>query len=282
VTRDLTPLPDLVQGAGLTGPARTRRPVYVDLLPPCNAACPAGEDIQAWLAAARDGDYERAWRLLTEDNPFPAIHGRVCYQPVRGRLQPRGPRQPRVSTRCRAVPGRLGDRASPVFHDNSKKWRSCDGQWHQQAHGEARPDRRRRAQRPLGRPPRARISLLRGRVRCSLAASTGVETAADVAAYLLAGADVVMTTSALLRHGPGYVAELLGGLRDWMRRKGFAAAGEVRGLLSAEAGRAVPGRAGYLSALDQATHTYGPANATLRICDDSTLAGARRAAHVLG
>jgi hypothetical protein len=81
VTRDLTPLPDLVQGAGLTGPARTRRPVYVDLLPPCNAACPAGENIQAWLAAAQDGDYERAWRLLTEDNPFPAIHGRVCYHP---------------------------------------------------------------------------------------------------------------------------------------------------------------------------------------------------------
>jgi NADPH-dependent glutamate synthase beta subunit-like oxidoreductase len=79
--RDLTPLPDLLHGTGLTGPARTRRPVYVDLLPPCNAGCPAGENIQAWLAAARDGEFERAWRLLTEDNPFPAIHGRVCYHP---------------------------------------------------------------------------------------------------------------------------------------------------------------------------------------------------------
>jgi NADPH-dependent glutamate synthase beta subunit-like oxidoreductase len=78
---DLTPLPDLVQGAGLTGPTRTRRPVYVDLLPPCNAGCPAGENIQAWMAAARDGDFEQAWGLLTEDNPFPAIHGRVCYHP---------------------------------------------------------------------------------------------------------------------------------------------------------------------------------------------------------
>jgi NADPH-dependent glutamate synthase beta subunit-like oxidoreductase len=77
--RDLTPLPDLVQGAGLTGAARVRRPVYVDLLPRCNAGCPAGENIQAWLAAARDGEFERAWRVLTEDNPFPAIHGRVCY-----------------------------------------------------------------------------------------------------------------------------------------------------------------------------------------------------------
>jgi len=78
---DLTPLPDLVQGAGLTGAARARRPVYVDLLPPCNAGCPAGENIQAWLAAARDGEFEQAWRLLTDDNPFPAIHGRVCYHP---------------------------------------------------------------------------------------------------------------------------------------------------------------------------------------------------------
>jgi NADPH-dependent glutamate synthase beta subunit-like oxidoreductase len=79
--RDLTPLPDLMQGAGLTGSARTRRPVYVDLLPPCNAGCPAGENIQAWLAAARDGDVMQAWWLLTGDNPFPAIHGRVCYHP---------------------------------------------------------------------------------------------------------------------------------------------------------------------------------------------------------
>ena len=104
--------------------------------------------------------------------------------------------------------------------------------------------------------PRAWISMLRGEVRCSLAASTGVETAADVAAYLLAGADVVMTTSALLRHGPGYAAELLDGLRAWMARKGFAAAEQARGLLSADAGHAVPGRVGYLSALQQATRVY--------------------------
>src|ERR1700744_1101773 len=80
--RDLTPVPDLVQGAGLTGAARARRPVYVDLLPPCNAGCPAGENIQAWLAHAETGDHERAWRQLVADNPMPAIHGRVCYHPV--------------------------------------------------------------------------------------------------------------------------------------------------------------------------------------------------------
>jgi len=104
--------------------------------------------------------------------------------------------------------------------------------------------------------PRAWISLLRGKVGCSLAATTGVETAADVAAYLLAGADVVMTTSALLRHGPGYAADLLDGLAGWMRRKGFATVAEPRGLLSAEAGLVVPGRTGYLSAIEQATHAF--------------------------
>jgi len=55
--------------------------VYVDLLPPCNAACPAGENIQGWLAHVQDGEHERAWRLLTSENPFAAIHGRVCYHP---------------------------------------------------------------------------------------------------------------------------------------------------------------------------------------------------------
>jgi dihydroorotate dehydrogenase (fumarate) len=105
--------------------------------------------------------------------------------------------------------------------------------------------------------PRAWISLLRGKVGCSLAATTGVEAPADIAAYLLAGADVVMTTSALLRHGPGYAAHLLDGLASWMHRKGFGTVTELRGLLSAEAGLAVPGRPGYLSAIQQATHAFG-------------------------
>jgi NADPH-dependent glutamate synthase beta subunit-like oxidoreductase len=79
--RDLTPLPDLLSGTALAGPVRTRRPVYGDLLPPCNAGCPAGENIQAWIASTRAGEHERAWRQLVADNPFPAIHGRVCYHP---------------------------------------------------------------------------------------------------------------------------------------------------------------------------------------------------------
>ena len=67
--------------ANHTGSWRTSRPVYVDRLPPCNHACPAGENIQAWLFQAEAGDYEAAWRALTEDNPLPAVMGRVCYHP---------------------------------------------------------------------------------------------------------------------------------------------------------------------------------------------------------
>jgi NADPH-dependent glutamate synthase beta subunit-like oxidoreductase len=78
---DITPLPDLVHGHSRSGPVRERRPLYVDLLPPCNAGCPAGENIQAWLAHAKAGRQEEAWRQLVADNPMPAIHGRVCYHP---------------------------------------------------------------------------------------------------------------------------------------------------------------------------------------------------------
>ncbi|HEX9071566.1 MAG TPA: NAD(P)-binding protein, partial [Pseudolabrys sp.] len=67
--------------ANLTGSWRTTRPVYVDRLPPCNNACPAGENIQNWLYHAESGDYESAWRTLTADNPLPAVMGRVCYNP---------------------------------------------------------------------------------------------------------------------------------------------------------------------------------------------------------
>ena len=70
--------------ANKTGSWRTERPVYVDRLPPCNAQCPAGEDIQGWLYHAESGDYEAAWRHLTRDNPFPAIMGRVCYHTCEG------------------------------------------------------------------------------------------------------------------------------------------------------------------------------------------------------
>ena len=67
--------------ANHTGTWRTLRPEYVDRLPPCNGACPAGENIQGWLFHAESGDYEAAWRLLVQDNPLPAVMGRVCYHP---------------------------------------------------------------------------------------------------------------------------------------------------------------------------------------------------------
>jgi len=67
--------------ANHTGTWRTLRPEYVDRLPPCNGACPAGENIQGWLYHAESGNYEAAWRLLTQDNPMPAVMGRVCYHP---------------------------------------------------------------------------------------------------------------------------------------------------------------------------------------------------------
>jgi len=67
--------------ANKTGTWRTYRPQYVDRLPPCNNACPAGENIQEWLFHAESGDYEQAWRALTANNPMPAVMGRVCYHP---------------------------------------------------------------------------------------------------------------------------------------------------------------------------------------------------------
>jgi NADPH-dependent glutamate synthase beta subunit-like oxidoreductase len=67
--------------ANKTGSWRTERPEYVHRMPPCNHGCPAGENVQQWLYNAEDGSYEAAWRQIMEDNPFPAVMGRVCYHP---------------------------------------------------------------------------------------------------------------------------------------------------------------------------------------------------------
>lgn len=105
---DLTEPADLSQHARGTGAARTQRPRYVDLLPPCNAACPAGEDIQQWLGLAQAGKFEAAWRVLVRDNPFPAVHGRVCYHPCESACN-RGDIDAAVSVH--AVERFLGDHA---------------------------------------------------------------------------------------------------------------------------------------------------------------------------
>lgn len=104
--QDLTRPPQLKERG--TGPVRSRRPVYKDIMPPCNHACPAGEDIQGWLSLAQEGQYKKAWQHLIRNNPLPAICGRICYHPCesncnRGRLD--------SSVSIHAVERFLGDMA---------------------------------------------------------------------------------------------------------------------------------------------------------------------------
>jgi dihydroorotate dehydrogenase (fumarate) len=110
------------------------------------------------------------------------------------------------------------------------------------------------------RLPRTWISILRHRVRASLAATTGVDQPSDVVKYLLAGADVVMSASALIRHGPGHAAVLLDGLSEWMTRKGYASVGQLRGMLAMPAGanQADHERAGYVRGLRDANTAQRP------------------------
>jgi NADPH-dependent glutamate synthase beta subunit-like oxidoreductase len=105
---DMTPVIDLTHARG-TGATRSQRPLYVDLLPPCNNACPAGENIQAWLMHARAGRFHEAWLALTADNPLPAVHGRVCYHPCEDNCNRR---ELDTSVSIHAVERFLGDRAA--------------------------------------------------------------------------------------------------------------------------------------------------------------------------
>ncbi len=109
-----------------------------------------------------------------------------------------------------------------------------------------------------GRLPRTWIAALRGRVSASLAATSGVRDSDDVVRYLLAGADVVMTTSALVRNGTEYSGQMLTGLQDWMAAKGYGSVDDFRGLLSVRHDdENAYQRAGYVSALQKAKSTYG-------------------------
>ncbi len=105
--RDLTAAPDLARKRG-TGPLRIQRPEYVDLRPPCNTACPAGENIQAWLALAQAGRSREAWLRILDDNPLPAVHGRVCYHPCESSCNRT---QLDAAVSIHAVERFLGDRA---------------------------------------------------------------------------------------------------------------------------------------------------------------------------
>ena len=81
INTDLTKIANLSEHSTGTGSVRKSKPEYVDFFPPCNNACPAGENIQEWLSLAQEGKIEDAWRALTQQNPMAAIHGRVCYHP---------------------------------------------------------------------------------------------------------------------------------------------------------------------------------------------------------
>jgi len=105
---DMSPLIDMTR-QNVAGPTRSVHPVFVDLLPPCNNACPAGEDVQGWLALARTGKFRESWELLVRDNPMPAVHGRVCYHPCESDCN-RGELDSAVG--IHAVERFLGDRAN--------------------------------------------------------------------------------------------------------------------------------------------------------------------------
>lgn len=105
---DITRHTNLEEHRKGTGSVRKDKPDYVHFFPPCNNACPAGENIQAWLALAQSGNIKEAWEKLTEQNPMPAVHGRVCYHPCetacnRGELD--------TSVSIHAVERFLGDEA---------------------------------------------------------------------------------------------------------------------------------------------------------------------------
>jgi len=255
----VTPLPELLHGRSRAGPVRQERPVYVDLLPPCNAGCPSGENIQAWLAHAETGDHERAWRQPGD----PRISGREVEQrhiDILGRVKD-------------AVTVPVAVKLSPHFSSPGEMAvrldeAGADGLVLFNRFLQPDIDPETLAVMPdvyLSSPaearlPRTWISILRRHLRASLAATTGVEGPADVIKYLLAGADVVMTASALIRHGPGHAAVLLDGLSGWMARKGYPSVAAVRGMLAlpADTDQAAYERAGYVRAMQAANSSPGP------------------------
>ncbi|MFP4634448.1 MAG: dihydroorotate dehydrogenase-like protein [Nitriliruptoraceae bacterium] len=101
-------------------------------------------------------------------------------------------------------------------------------------------------------------AILHGRVEASLAATTGVHTAHDVIKLLLAGADVTMSTSALLRHGPEHVATLNAGVSDWLEARGYGSVEQLRGAVSQRTVRdpAAFERANYLETLTRYASTF--------------------------
>jgi dihydroorotate dehydrogenase (fumarate) len=261
----LTYLPDLADGAGssrryLSLLGRARGAVDIPLIASLNGVTPGG-----WIEYARA--MQEAGAAAIELNMFdvpgdPRVGGRDVEQ-----------RQIDVLQRVReAVDVPVAVKMSPYFSSPGEMALRLDAAganglvlFNRFMQPDIDPETLTVAARAaLSSPAEARLSLtwiaiLHGRVDASLAASTGVDSAADVARYLLAGADVVMTTSALLRHGSGHAAALLDGLTEWMRAKGFEAVGDARGLISVARapGTGSGDRSGYVGVLDAAKQTYG-------------------------
>jgi len=76
------------------------------------------------------------------------------------------------------------------------------------------------------------IAVLHGRIKASLAATRGVQSATEVVKYVMAGADAVMTTSALLRNGVGHLTTLVDGLKIWMEKRQYSSVAQMKGSMS--------------------------------------------------
>jgi dihydroorotate dehydrogenase (fumarate) len=102
------------------------------------------------------------------------------------------------------------------------------------------------------------IAILYGRLKASLAATTGVHSAKEVIKYVMAGADVTMTTSALLKNGIGHLATLLNGLTTWMEQKEYASVGQMKGSMSQQrvADPSAFERANYIKILENYKSPY--------------------------
>ncbi len=104
------------------------------------------------------------------------------------------------------------------------------------------------------------IAILHGRLTCSLAATRGVHSKDEVIKYVMAGADAVMTTSALLKHGPGFIKTLVDDVRDWMERREYSSIEQMKGSMSQQhvADPSAFERANYIKILESFKNPYTP------------------------
>jgi dihydroorotate dehydrogenase (fumarate) len=102
------------------------------------------------------------------------------------------------------------------------------------------------------------IAILYGRIKASLAATSGVKGAPEIVKYLMAGADVVMTASALLKNGPGYLTSLVDGFKAWMVQREYASVSQMKGSMSQQnvADPSAFERANYIKILESYKSPY--------------------------